>query len=47
MAPWGEVLADAGTEPGISYVDLDLAAVSQARGKVPSLQHDRAIVPPG
>ena len=42
VAPWGEVLADAGTEPGVIYADLDLDAVRQARARVPSLSHDRA-----
>ena len=41
IAPWGEVLVDAGTAPGVSFVDLDLAAVSKARARVPSLLHDR------
>lgn len=41
VAPWGEVLADAGTEPCVTLVDLDLAEVDKARGRVPSLTHDR------
>ena len=41
IAPWGEVLADAGTEEGVTFVDLDLAQVAAARGRVPSLSHDR------
>jgi deaminated glutathione amidase len=41
VAPWGEVLADGGTEPGVTLVDLDLARVAEARGRVPSLAHDR------
>lgn len=41
VAPWGEVLADGGTEVGVTLVDLDLAAVERARGRVPSLTHDR------
>ncbi|QDL92033.1 carbon-nitrogen hydrolase family protein [Paroceanicella profunda] len=41
VAPWGEVLADAGEAPGVTLVDLDLALVDSARRKVPSLQHDR------
>jgi predicted amidohydrolase len=41
IAPWGEVLADGGTDPGITLVDLDLAMVDAARGRVPSLAHDR------
>jgi predicted amidohydrolase len=42
VAPWGEVLVDGGTEPGIVMVDLDLAEVEKARGRVPSLRHGRA-----
>lgn len=41
IAPWGEILADAGIEPGVTLVDLDLAEVDKARGRVPSLSHDR------
>lgn len=41
VAPWGEVLLDAGTEPGVFVIDLDLAAVDDARRRVPSLFHDR------
>jgi predicted amidohydrolase len=41
VAPWGEVLADGGTAPGIVTVDLDLAEVEKARNRVPSLRHDR------
>ena len=41
IAPWGEVLADAGSEPGVTLVDLDLDQVTKARARVPSLSHDR------
>lgn len=41
IAPWGEVLADGGTEPGVTLVDIDLTEVADARRRVPSLQHDR------
>ena len=41
VAPWGEILADAGTDPGVTLVDLDLVRIEQARGRVPSLSHDR------
>lgn len=41
IAPWGEVLADGGTEPGVTFVDLDLSRVADARARVPSLTHDR------
>ncbi|GAB1361269.1 carbon-nitrogen hydrolase family protein [Rhodobacter sp.] len=46
IAPWGEILADAGTDPGITLVDLDLAQVQAARGRVPSLSHDREFTGP-
>jgi deaminated glutathione amidase len=46
VAPWGEVLADAGTEPGVTFVDLDLAAVEAARHRVPALSHDRDFAGP-
>lgn len=41
IAPWGEVLAEAGTDPCVIYADVDLSKVDEARGRVPSLQHDR------
>ena len=41
VAPWGEVLLDMGTEPGIAVCDIDLAAVESARSKVPALRHAR------
>ncbi len=46
VSPWGEVLADAGAAPGLSLVEIELAAVRQARSKVPSLDHDRRFGPP-
>ncbi len=41
VSPWGEVLLDAGQEPGVHLVDLELSDVAKARQKIPSLQHDR------
>jgi predicted amidohydrolase len=41
VAPWGEVLADGGTEVCVTFVDLDLSQVARARARVPSLSHDR------
>lgn len=41
VAPWGEVLADAGTEVGTTIVDIDLKEVAKARGRVASIDHDR------
>jgi predicted amidohydrolase len=42
VAPWGELLADAGSEPGVLLADIDLAQVDVARHRIPSLTHDRA-----
>lgn len=41
VAPWGEVLADAGNEPGWIAADLDMEKVLKARRAVPSLSNDR------
>ncbi|MBT52592.1 MAG: amidohydrolase [Mameliella sp.] len=46
ISPWGEIVLDAGTEPGVYCVDLDLGAVADARAKVPALTHDRAYAGP-
>jgi predicted amidohydrolase len=41
--PWGRVLLDAGTAPGVHCVDLDRAAVAEARRRLPALRHDRPL----
>jgi deaminated glutathione amidase len=41
VSPWGEVLAEGGTEPGVIFADIDSAKVTEARSRVPSLEHDR------
>ncbi len=46
VAPWGEVLADGGDAPGIVAGEIDPAAVAQARGAVPALDHDRPYTAP-
>ena len=46
VSPWGAILADAGEQPGYIMATLDLDQVSEARGKVPSLEHDRAFIHP-
>ena len=46
IAPWGEILADAGSEPGLAIAEIDTAKVLAARHAVPSLRHDRAFAPP-
>jgi len=39
--PWGKVLADGGEGEGFVVADIDLALVAAARGRIPSLTHDR------
>jgi predicted amidohydrolase len=46
VAPWGEVLADGGDAPGVTFADLDLAAVAEARRRVPALNNARAFEEP-
>jgi predicted amidohydrolase len=41
VSPWGEVLAEAGVEPGVIVADVKSADVQAARQRIPSLQHDR------
>jgi deaminated glutathione amidase len=47
VAPWGEILAEAGTEPGVILAEIDMARVDEARGRIASLTHDRPFAPPG
>lgn len=42
FGPWGEIIAEAGTEPGVIVADIDPAIVADVRGRVPSLTHDRS-----
>ena len=39
--PWGRVLAEGGTEPGVIMAEIDPAEVVAARARIPSLQHGR------
>ncbi|HEY6256023.1 MAG TPA: carbon-nitrogen hydrolase family protein [Xanthobacteraceae bacterium] len=39
--PWGRILGEGGVEPGVVLAQVDPAAVTIARGRVPSLQHGR------
>ena len=41
ISPWGGVLADLGTEPGIALVDLDVKEVAESRKRIAALSHDR------
>lgn len=39
--PWGRILAEGGTEPGVVMAEIDPAEVAAARAKIPSLHHGR------
>jgi predicted amidohydrolase len=39
--PWGTVIAEGGTEPGVVMAEIDPALVISARSRIPSLQHGR------
>lgn len=41
ISPWGEVLADGGTEERTVLVEIDRSEVAQARRKIAALCHDR------
>ena len=41
ISPWGEVLAEAGTEPGIIIADIDAGEVDRVRARIPALDHTR------
>jgi predicted amidohydrolase len=38
IGPWGEILAEGGTEPGVIRAELDLSKVDEARRRIPSLK---------
>jgi predicted amidohydrolase len=46
IGPWGEILAEAGTEPCVITADLDFAELAAIRQSLPSLRHDRAFGAP-
>jgi len=41
ISPWGEILIEGGSDPGVFTAEIDAGAVAQARSRVPSLTHDR------
>ena len=46
IGPWGDVLLDMGEAPGSATIDIDLADVAVARGRVPALAHARGFAAP-
>jgi predicted amidohydrolase len=41
--PWGRIIAEGGTEPGVVMAEIDLADISTARARIPSLEHGRRV----
>lgn len=41
VSPWGDVLGDGGTDPGIVFADIDMSILDDVRRRIPSLTHDR------
>jgi predicted amidohydrolase len=39
--PWGRIVAEGGTEPGVVMAEIGLAEIAAARARVPSLEHGR------
>jgi len=42
VSPWGDIVADGGTLPGVVHATIDLDEVAEARSRIPSLRHDRS-----
>ncbi|WP_051661129.1 carbon-nitrogen hydrolase family protein [Bosea sp. 117] len=47
--PWGTVLAEGGTEPGVIHAEIDPQKVAAVRARIPALDHGRRfeLLPPG
>jgi predicted amidohydrolase len=43
VSPWGEVIAEAGSEPGIVLVNIETDEIAAARRRIPALSHGRRI----
>src|SRR5262245_23124816 len=46
IAPWGEILAEAGESPGTISAEVDFSKTAAARNMIPSLRHDRDYAQP-
>lgn len=44
--PWGEVLLDMGSDPGVGFAEIDLERVDEVRRRLPAIRHRRAIPEP-
>jgi deaminated glutathione amidase len=43
--PWGTVVLDMGSEPGVGFAEVDLDQVDDARARIPVIKHRRDIPP--
>ena len=41
ISPWGDILGEGGTEPGLIIADIDAADVDRVRARIPALDHTR------
>ena len=41
ISPWGDILGEGGTEPGLIVADIDAADVDRVRARIPALDHTR------
>ncbi len=39
ISPWGDILAEAGTEPSVILADIDVSEVDRVRARIPALDH--------
>jgi predicted amidohydrolase len=39
--PWGKIISELGTEPGVAIAEINVDEVLRVRGMLPSLEHDR------
>ena len=44
--PWGKIVVELGTEPGVAIADIDAAEVARVRGMLPALGNDRDFAAP-
>jgi deaminated glutathione amidase len=42
ISPWGTILAEGGSEPGVVWADIDVAEVDAVRGRIPCLANARS-----
>lgn len=44
--PWGKIIGELGTEPGVVIADIHVEEVLRVRGMLPSLEHDKDFAAP-